>query len=201
MPSAFCSGWKEQTQIVRTAWVCKWQFSQIVWVQCCLWWWKVMVWNFMSNSHKVMIALIVILPWNHSHGDFSAISWIYIVFKCKRLETVLVMHLEKLPSVFGGHLMPHALPCIKPMCVGQFQSVGLALVTSSSSVHYLGNAPNLGIYPTLSIQKGSGKMNYYELFLECCHVKFCFVVVCFSLFFRVGVPSFSCLLFGLLIFC
>jgi hypothetical protein len=81
------------------------------------------------------------------------------------------------------------------------QSVGLALATSSSSVHYLGNAPRLGIFPMLSIQKGFWKMNYYELFLECCYVKFCFVVVCFSLFFRVGVPSFSCFLFGLLIFC
>jgi len=97
--------------------------------------------------------------------------------------------------------MPHALPWVKPMCAGRFQSVGLAWATSSSLVHYLGNAPSLGIYPTPSIQKGSGKMNYYELFLECCYVKFCFVVVCFSLFFRVGVPSFSCFLFGLLIFC
>jgi hypothetical protein len=111
------------------------------------------------------------------------------------------MHLEKFPSVFGGHLMAHALPWVKPMCVGHFQSVGLAWATSSSSVHYLGNAPSLGIYPMLSVQKGSGKMNYYKLFLVCCYVKFCFVVVCFSLFFRVGVLSFSCFLFGLLIFC
>jgi hypothetical protein len=29
MPSAFCSGWKGQTQIVRTAWVCKRHYLQI----------------------------------------------------------------------------------------------------------------------------------------------------------------------------
>ncbi len=105
----------------------------------------------------------------HCHLTLKSLSW-----------RILCNFMEKFPSVFGGHLMPRALPWVKPMCVGHFQSVGLALASSSSSVHYLGNAPSLGIYPKLSIQKGSGKMNYYELFLECCYVKFLF---CSSLFF------------------
>jgi hypothetical protein len=39
---------------------------------------KVMVWHFVSESHKVMTALIVMLPWNCYCGDFSAVHKISI---------------------------------------------------------------------------------------------------------------------------
>ncbi len=42
---------------------------------------KVMVWHFVSNSHKVMTAHIVILPSNCCCWDFSTISkiWVFIM--------------------------------------------------------------------------------------------------------------------------
>jgi hypothetical protein len=43
---------------------------------------KVMVWHFVSNSHKVMTAHIVILPSNCCCWDFSTISkiWVFLCF-------------------------------------------------------------------------------------------------------------------------
>jgi hypothetical protein len=32
-----------------------------------------MVWHFVSNSHKVMTALIFMIPSNCCYGDFSAV--------------------------------------------------------------------------------------------------------------------------------
>ncbi len=77
-----------------TVWWFAWSFGYVV-IELCTptvrsWWshWvvmalsllfmmKVMVWHFMSNSHKVMTALIVMLPSIFCCGDFSVILYIY----------------------------------------------------------------------------------------------------------------------------
>jgi len=50
----------------------------------CYLWWRAMVWHFMSNSHKVKTACIVVLPSHCCHGDFSA-----MILENRRLWAVL----------------------------------------------------------------------------------------------------------------
>jgi hypothetical protein len=56
---------------------------------------KVMVWHFMSNSHKVMTALIVMLPSIFCSGDFSVILYIYTCLHNIRLCLLINTHCWK----------------------------------------------------------------------------------------------------------
>ncbi len=70
-----------------TSWWCQWV---VMAVPHCYSWWRAIVWQFVSDSHKVMTAVIVMLP-SGCCEDFCTISWIQWLLGILLVEGFWVM--------------------------------------------------------------------------------------------------------------
>ncbi len=102
---------------------------------------KVMVWHHVSNSHKVMTALIFMFPSNCCCGDFSVISWI-----CNR-------------SSFGDLGLYHGrnLPVVVQYWVQVLVSASLGMLCDT----YMHNVSRLG-----TVKQDVSTVNYLLVALE-----------------------------------